>query len=309
MKILTHVVMATVCLFMSSASIALTEFRDGETHVVDYKIDDDVWIDYQTPNAQTTISLVNYAYIPFTLRGYNNSKISIYGYWINYLDILDNSYATINNGYVGSLNATDNSQVLINNGTMDNLSISANSRLAMKGGRIYNSFVSSGNSFAILTSGGTLYTTISGNSNIIINGGWSSYSFHTTDLSHTIINDGLLGYVIARDNSQITISGGLIDILLAAANNSRITLSGSNFTVDGNPVGFREIKSIFGKTYDSEPYRILSGTLANGNTINSQFQIGQNALINLVPVPEPSSLLALISGIATLGFLKRRKSR
>ncbi len=45
-------------------------------------------------------------------------------------------------------------------------------------------------------------------------------------------------------------------------------LDGSNFTIDGNPVGFGEITSILGGNCYNEPYRRIIGTLANDDAAN-----------------------------------------
>ena len=81
-----------------------------------------------------------------------------------------------------------------------------------------------------------------------------------------------------------------------------LTIHGSDFAIDGSPVGLGEITSILGGSYWYEPYRRLTGTVANGDIINNQFRIGNDA--SIVLVPEPATLLLL-----TLGVLTLRKKR
>ena len=91
-------------------------------------------------------------------------------------------------------------------------------------------------------------------------------------------------------------------IILSAGETATLTIYGSNFAIDGSSVGFGVITSMLGGDYGNEPYRRLTGTLANGDIINNQFQIGNDAKIVLVP--EPTMLLLLGLGAV---MLRRRK--
>jgi hypothetical protein len=73
---------------------------------------------------------------------------------------------------------------------------------------------------------------------------------------------------------------------LEAEGSSRITIDGSNFAIDGTPLG--EITTILGT---GGSFRRLTGTLANGDIINNQFRISDDAKLFLVP--EPATLLLL----------------
>ena len=73
------------------------------------------------------------------------------------------------------------------------------------------------------------------------------------------------------------------DILFAG--DAAALIYGSDFAIDGTPVGYGNITSILGGDYTNEPYRTLTGTLQNGDILNNQFRIGDTAQITLVPEP------------------------
>jgi len=104
------------------------------------------------------------------------------------------------------------------------------------------------------------------------------------------------------NNSLVEWSGGTIRQDLGIDMEATLKIYGSNFAIDGIPVDFGEITSILGHTYSSDPFRRLTGTLINGDIINTQFRIGENAKIVLTP--EPSSIL--LFGLGSL-FLRRKR--
>jgi hypothetical protein len=93
-------------------------------------------------------------------------------------------------------------------------------------------------------------------------------------------------------------SGGTIVTEMVFTANAELILNGSNFAVDGIPVGFGKITSLLSGDYSNEPYRTLTGTLSNGDILNSPFRIGDYASITLVP--EPATLMLLGLGAAVI---------
>jgi hypothetical protein len=121
------------------------------------------------------------------------------------------------------------------------------------------------------------------------------------------MTSGSLVYLFTGDYSRAYISGGTVGHL-DVNYEGQVTISGSGFAVDGVPLtGNRLLTSIYGREYGDDPSRVLTGTLANGDPINATFQIGKWASISVVPVPEPSSLLAIGVGFAGMANTKRRK--
>lgn len=133
---------------------AIVNFNDGGNHIIDYVINDEVFVDYDTPAAGTQINIISggwltsgleaYGISRITINGGNidrvlmgndshltmysgitanigaglNSKIEIYGGEITKgIDIFDDSSAIINGGTIGGIGAHDSRQVMISGGT------------------------------------------------------------------------------------------------------------------------------------------------------------------------------------------------
>jgi hypothetical protein len=161
------------------------------------------------------------------------------------------------------------------------------------------------------------------NSQITMSSGGSARNFSASDSSRVTMNGGSVSYnLLVYGSSQVTISGGRVGEVLGVQQSSLVnwsggsvgqymevggmaalTIYGSNFAIDGIPFVFGEISSIFGGFYGDEPYRRLTGTLANGDIINNQFRIGDTA--SIVLIPEPASILLLFFG----GLLASRKKQ
>lgn len=285
----------TICLmsavlFMATGQVfGLTQYKDGDTHNIDYPLWDDVWVDYLSPSMQTTVNLHDNSAIhsPYKLQAYQDSQINIVGsqdYLIS----------------IGPLNAFDNSRITMSGGTGQTLYTYNNSQLAMSGGR-FNFLYAYDNSQYVM-SGGIAIELYAYNSSQIIVSNFTSGAFFTCDNSHVMIMGGYINGNLNTDgNSHVTIAGGIIDNYIFLKDDSIIVLNGANFAIDGTPFVSGEITSILGGTLESEPHRWLTGTLANGDIINNQFKIGDTAKIVLIP--EPCTMLLLGLG----GMLIRKR--
>lgn len=163
-----------------------------------------------------------------------------------------------------------------------------------------------------------------GDSRINVSGGTTRNGLTARDRCQVTVTGGLInGMFNAEHSSQITISGGTVSGLNTRGHSfthwsggsinqmeiegyATLNIYGSNFAVDGKPVGFGQITNT---PIDRirEPFAKLTGVLANGDTINSEFGVAEQGSINLVPVPEPSSLLAFCGGLAILGLFHKRR--
>jgi hypothetical protein len=165
----------------------------------------------------------------------------------------------------------------------------------LNGGNTPSSFSLEGyNDSRINISGGSLGNDLwaYGNCQVTISSGSISGDLFARSSSQVTMTEGSVGGVFYSDGSSfVNWYGGAIGRRLTLIDTATLTIYGSNFVVNGIPFGCGEIKSISGGYYTDEPLRTLTGTLANGDIIDHQFQIGNDAKI--VIVPEPATLLLL----------------
>jgi hypothetical protein len=134
-------------------------------------------------------------------------------------------------------------------------------------------------------------------------GGSIGFVLFTWDDSQAYISDGLIAVdLYATNYSQVEITGGSIGEIISAREYSQVTIFGSDFAVDGIPIGYgpitegtiNELGMLTGT---------LTGTLVNGDFLNNDFDIDPDATIYLIP--EPASIMFL--GLGALWL--RRRSR
>lgn len=114
--------------------------------------------------------------------------------------------------------------------------------------------------------------------------------------SQIAIYGGTVGTLSAYDNSKVTIYGGNIGPyipIIQIDNEAILTIVGSDFAIDQNPISFGEITSIEGGWCQDEPIRQLTCTLANGDVFDQSFKIGGTSKIVLIPEPATISLFCL----------------
>jgi len=272
----------SAALFMVSGQVfGLTQYNDGSVHNIDFPIWDDVWVDYSLPKMQTTVNLHDNSAIhhPYKLQAYQDSHINIIGSQDHLISI-------------GPLNAFDNSRITMSGGIGQTFYSYNNSLLAMSGGR-FNFLFAHDNSQYVM-SGGSAVELYAYDASQIIVSDFTSSSIFAYDNSHVMIKGGHInGNLNTGGNSHVTIIGGIVDSYIFLKDDSTIILDGANFAIDGIPFVSGEITSILRGTLESEPYRWLTGTLANGDIINNQFKIGDTASIILIPEPASLFLLAL----------------
>jgi hypothetical protein len=137
-------------------------------------------------------------------------------------------------------------------------------------------------------------------SQVNMSGGSIGFDLFTWNNSHAVISDGLIASDLNTfDNSDVFVFGGTIEGGLNIQSNSRLTVSGTNFAINGFPVSYG--------TYTASEYisGILTGTLSNGDLINNEFGIANNASITLVP--EPSTLVLI--GMSVLCLRRRNRKK
>jgi hypothetical protein len=137
----------------------------------------------------------------------------------------------------------------------------------------------------------------------LVNGGVVGSLVARESSSITMSGGGKAGLIYAFDTSSVELSGGTIYGDIIALDSSNITIFGTDFAVDGLPVGYGSLSIKTG---------ILTGTLLSGDPINNYFchsscdQIfidNPSGLITLVP--EPGSLALLGFGLVVIAATGR----
>jgi hypothetical protein len=139
MQMKPHLAVLFILAGLSAGSAkAVTYFDDGRNHVVDYAINDDVWVDYEKPSARTHLELWDGGSISPNLKSYGRSRITILGGSIEKaLETNDNSRADIYGGSIRSVVAQSYSRVTIHSGsTAGKIFAYNNSQVTISGGLV-----------------------------------------------------------------------------------------------------------------------------------------------------------------------------
>ncbi len=130
-------------------------------------------------------------------------------------------------------------------------------------------------------------------------GGAGIFTYGSSFLS---INSPGAAHLNSFESSVVVIDGGMTDAIVSASGSSLIEFIGSDFMVDGVPVGYGDLGAVSGT---------LSGTLASGDILTDflMFSRLDDGIIRLTatPVPEPSAALAFGLGAFVVGSVTRRK--
>ena len=286
-KIGTICVMVMVAFLTGSQAMATVEFNDGEIHDIDYVIGDDILVDANSPGVGTTVNLLPDGECDFVYT-YEDSVFNLCGGYVTWgwVNAYGNSQVTVSSGLLaGAVHADDSSDIIVTGGDM---------------GWWYGGIWTWGDEVTVSISDGNVYQGLHlwSNSQVTISGG-------SIDGGATWAGEEAdWGSLNAKKSSQVTISGGLINDAIYDANEAIVTIVGSGFAVDGNAVGYGEITTILGGPPEDETARRLTGTLASGDPIDTDFYIGDTAKIVLVPEPATMGLLVM-GGMAVL--LRRKK--
>lgn len=118
----------------------------------------------------------------------------------------------------------------------------------------------------------------------------------TNDFSTASIETGILRSVVATGESQVEIGAVTFAGLLSVSGTAMVTLEGSDFAIDGTPVGLGPITATSGS---------LSGELIPGQSFEVDFARTPTATILL---PEAESGWAIAAALSAVFALRRVRS-
>lgn len=132
-----RVIIVTLSLAGSLAH-AVVFFNDGQSHDIDYEIDDDVWVDHGYPGIKTTLNLLDGGRVVRYLMAFEDSRINILGGSALALGVHQNSLVKMSAGSIeGGFLPMHNSRAFISGGSIDGLlKIGNNSKVDLSGGSI-----------------------------------------------------------------------------------------------------------------------------------------------------------------------------
>ena len=264
--------------FVSQQAEATIEFKNGGTHNINYAITDNyVWVDYDAPNMETIVNILDGGVIPNSINGYQDSHINVLGGTItNLLGFNENSQAIISGGSIKKLRAWDSSNITVSGGSIDS------------------------------------YLYAHHNSQVNISDGSKGYLGAFQDSKVNISGGSVVGQLIVDDNSTVNIIGGTVGGILYTYLNGIIYLNGTGFAVNATPLVNGAKLSEFGtliENGDLDYYTgTITGTLADGVDLDNTFEIYNTGtyegIADIIIIPEPTTLL--LFGLGGLALRKRK---
>jgi len=147
------------------------------------------------------------------------------------------------------------------------------------------------------------YFDLADNSRAIIYGGSIGNRLHVGNGAQATVYNAGIARLGATQSGNVEFWDGSISSEIYAGHNATITIHGSDFMLDGNPVEYSTLTSLYGGLYYDEPVRYLSANTMSGGTITAKLYIGGGAEVILSSIPEPATLLLLGMG----GLLIRKR--
>ena len=191
-------------------AVALVSLDDGQIYNINYQINDDVRVDYQSPGMQTTVNWLDGGILYGKLDAYKNSVINVSGgFFAQYpgLGSHDNSQVNVSGGNVHYLYAYDNSQVAISGGSVGGeLKAGDNSQVYISGGSVAHHLLAYDNSRVTVSGGFT-------GRRIIAGGNFFSNSVITIIGSEFAVNGMSVGYGEIDIGGWNSVSGTLTGTL------------------------------------------------------------------------------------------------
>lgn len=114
------IIVAIMMFCIANSVTAALNINDGSYHIINYPYSSTLWVDYNTPGAETEVELVSGGSIGDGLSVYEDGKVILSGGAVhNGLWTYNNSQLTIYNGFVANnLYPHDNSNVTFSGGNL-----------------------------------------------------------------------------------------------------------------------------------------------------------------------------------------------
>lgn len=135
--------MGLVLFFGLQQARATIIFNDGQTHNINYLVNDEINIDYDASGMKTTINWLEGANSSYKTNAYEDSKVNVLGGSIGRVLAFDRSCIKIEGGLItGGVGSYGSSQVDVSDGTIvgGHLEAFDNGEIYFSGGEISSEF-------------------------------------------------------------------------------------------------------------------------------------------------------------------------